>query len=134
MLRRVQTEANEELVPCLSAGLPDAKEILAQLTAAEIPATLERDACCGAGCGHTPKMMVLVAPADVPRVVGVLRDRWRDMLEREGVDPELFDLGAPATAAPGAEATADGEPPCPACGTAAPLVEGACSDCGLQLA
>ena len=25
------------------------------------------------------------------------------------------------------------EPPCPACGTAAPLVEGACSDCGLQL-
>ncbi|MCX5742256.1 MAG: hypothetical protein NT062_07150 [Proteobacteria bacterium] len=25
------------------------------------------------------------------------------------------------------------EPPCPACGTAAPLVDGACSDCGLQL-
>ena len=30
--------------------------------------------------------------------------------------------------------TEDAEhPPCPACGTAAPLVEGACSDCGLQL-
>jgi len=28
----------------------------------------------------------------------------------------------------------DDEPPCPACGTAAPLVRGACSDCGLQLA
>lgn len=26
-----------------------------------------------------------------------------------------------------------GELPCPACGTAAPLVEGACSDCGLVL-
>lgn len=26
-----------------------------------------------------------------------------------------------------------GELPCPACGTVAPLVEGACSDCGLQL-
>jgi predicted amidophosphoribosyltransferase len=26
------------------------------------------------------------------------------------------------------------EPPCPCCGTAAPLVRGACSDCGLQLA
>ena len=26
------------------------------------------------------------------------------------------------------------EPPCPCCGTAAPLVSGACSDCGLQLA
>ncbi len=28
----------------------------------------------------------------------------------------------------------EGEPPCPCCGTAAPLVNGACSDCGLQLA
>ena len=28
----------------------------------------------------------------------------------------------------------DAEPPCPCCGTAAPLVRGACSDCGLQLA
>jgi len=26
-----------------------------------------------------------------------------------------------------------GELPCPACGTVAPLVEGACTDCGLQL-
>jgi hypothetical protein len=25
------------------------------------------------------------------------------------------------------------EPPCPACGTAAPLRDGCCSDCGLQL-
>jgi hypothetical protein len=33
------------------------------------------------------------------------------------------------------EEPAEGEyPPCPACGTAAPLVDGACSDCGLQLA
>lgn len=32
------------------------------------------------------------------------------------------------------EAAPDGEePPCPACGTAAPLVDGACSDCGLML-
>lgn len=33
-----------------------------------------------------------------------------------------------------AEPEGDGEPPCPACGTAAPLIRGACSDCGLQLA
>jgi predicted nucleic acid-binding Zn ribbon protein len=46
------------------------------------------------------------------------------MLAREGVDPV-------AVAMP---EVADGEHlPCPACGTAAPLVEGACSDCGLQL-
>jgi predicted amidophosphoribosyltransferase len=45
------------------------------------------------------------------------------MLEREGVAP----VCAPS-------AGADGEhPPCPACGTAAPLVDGACSDCGLKL-
>ena len=28
----------------------------------------------------------------------------------------------------------EAEPPCPCCGTEAPLVNGACSDCGLQLA
>ncbi len=33
-----------------------------------------------------------------------------------------------------AEPEDGGEPPCPCCGTAAPLVRGACSDCGLQLA
>ncbi len=32
------------------------------------------------------------------------------------------------------EEVEEGEPPCPCCGTAAPLVNGACSDCGLQLA
>jgi hypothetical protein len=39
-------------------------------------------------------------------------------------------------AAAAAQAAAPGdtdELPCPACGTAAPLVDGACSDCGLQL-
>lgn len=58
----------------------------------------------------------------MPRVAEVLRGEWERMLAREGV--------APVCAAP----SADGEPPCPACGTAAPLVRGACSDCGLQLA
>lgn len=46
------------------------------------------------------------------------------MLEREGT-------GAPVGL--GVEASEEDEPPCPACGTSAPLVEGACSDCGLQL-
>jgi len=46
------------------------------------------------------------------------------MLEREGTAP----------AAPiGVEFAEDEEMPCPACGTAAPLVEGACGECGLQL-
>jgi hypothetical protein len=53
----------------------------------------------------------------------LLRAGWREALAREGL--------APLVAQAGAE---DSEhPPCPACGTAAALVEGACSDCGLAL-
>jgi hypothetical protein len=51
-----------------------------------------------------------------------MHDSWRDDLAREGLAPVAV------AAAPGGEHL-----PCPACGTAAPLVEGACSDCGLQL-
>lgn len=58
-------------------------------------------------------------------MVELLRREWKDLLAREGVSPE-----APAV---GIEAGEGEEPPCPACGTAAPLVEGACSECGLQL-
>ena len=46
-----------------------------------------------------------------------------EALAREGLSPV-----APAVVDEDAE-----HPPCPACGTAAPLVEGACSDCGLVL-
>ena len=46
------------------------------------------------------------------------------MLEREGTG---------AAIGFGVEAAEGEEPPCPACGTAAPLVEGACSECGLHL-
>jgi hypothetical protein len=52
-----------------------------------------------------------------------MQQRWLDMVAREGT-------GAPVLAAHG---DGDGEPPCPACGTAAPPVDGACSDCGLYL-
>jgi hypothetical protein len=51
-----------------------------------------------------------------------VRADWRDDLAREGLAP------VEVTAAEDTE-----HPPCPACGTAAPLVDGACSDCGLQL-
>ncbi|HEX3763705.1 MAG TPA: hypothetical protein VHW23_33640 [Kofleriaceae bacterium] len=51
-----------------------------------------------------------------------MRDDWRADLAREGL--------APVQAAVAGDAE---HPPCPACGTAAPLADGACSDCGLQL-
>jgi len=52
----------------------------------------------------------------------VLRGAWDEMLAREGTTPVEITID------PDAEHL-----PCPACGTAAPLVEGACADCGLQL-
>lgn len=112
-----------KLIPCLEAPMSDAKEILEACTEADIVATLARGVCCGnRGCGCAPKMQLLVAPQDVPRVASLLQNRWNTLLEREGVDAELVAGGG------------EGEHlPCPACGTAAPLVEGACSDCGLQL-
>ena len=50
----------------------------------------------------------------------MLHGDWFEHLEREGLAPPVID-------------TTGEHLPCPACGTAAPLVEGACSDCGLQL-
>jgi len=67
-------------------------------------------------------MVLLVREEDVPRVAGLLNRDWLEMVETEG--HEL----------PSGAYSEDGEPPCPACGTAAPLVDGACSDCGLHLA
>ena len=59
----------------------------------------------------------------MPAVGAIIDQGWQQMLEREGLPPVQADAVGE-----------DGEPPCPACGTAAPLIDGACSDCGLQLA
>jgi hypothetical protein len=118
-----QPEEEIKLIACLEAPMSDAKEILAACTEADIVASLARGVCCGkGGCGCAPKMQLLVAPQDVPKVASLLQSRWNSLLEREGVETDL------------SAAAVEGENlPCPACGTAAPLVEGACSDCGLQL-
>ena len=39
--------ADEEVVPCLQAPLPDAKELRDACLAADIPVLLDRAACCG---------------------------------------------------------------------------------------
>jgi predicted RNA-binding Zn-ribbon protein involved in translation (DUF1610 family) len=51
-----------------------------------------------------------------------MRSDWRDDLAREGLAPVAVSVAEDAE-----------HLPCPACGTAAALVDGACSDCGLQL-
>jgi hypothetical protein len=119
--------AETDLVACLQAGLGDIKEIREACLAAGIPVTLGReDACCakGGGCGCGPKLQLLARPEDAPRIARLMQDRWRAMALGEGT----VEADHPAVALPSGE-----EPPCPACGTAAPLVGGACTDCGLQL-
>jgi hypothetical protein len=121
--------ADAELVVCLQAPISDAKELRDACLDAEIPVVLDRGGCCGAGrCGCAPKLDLLARAPDAPRIAHLLQERWRALALREGT----ADDDHPALAAAAApDDTA--EPPCPACGTAAPLVENACSDCGLQL-
>jgi hypothetical protein len=115
------------LVPCLQAALADAKELRAACLEADIPVLLDRASCCGkGGCGCTPKIEILARQEDVPRIARLCDERWRELARREGTIEETHPSVA---ASDDANAAA-----CPACGTVAPLAEGACSDCGLQLA
>jgi hypothetical protein len=56
----------------------------------------------------------------------MMRARWEEELARDG-------LGFVPPRPPESAACAEGAVTCPACGTTAPLVDGACSDCGLML-
>jgi hypothetical protein len=112
-----------EVVPCLSAPLAEAKEVLAACLEEEIPALLDRGACCNkSGCGCAPKLELLVRPEDVPRVSELMQRRWHGMLAREGTVEEW-----------GGAADPEAEPPCPACGHSGPPDGGACAGCGLHL-
>ncbi len=117
-----KTLAETEVVPCVEMPLMDAKRLVERCLATDVPALLHREACSKPSC--SPKFQVLVRPEDVPRVGTLLQQGWRESIEREGLLPG----SGPHPVVP-----EEGELPCPACGTAAPLVEGACSDCGLQL-
>ncbi len=119
-----QALADAEVVACLEAPLLEAKALRDACLAAEIPVLLDRGACCGkGGCGCAPKLQLFARTEDVPRVGHLVHERWRGLALREGA----IDATHPAVATEGDDL------PCPACGTAAPLVEGACRDCGLQL-
>jgi hypothetical protein len=120
--------ADAELMACVQAPLSEAKRLRDACLASGIPVLLDRGGCCGqggGGCGCPPKMDLLARVEDVPRVGRLLHDQWRELALREGT----VSAEHPSAAAP---PTTD-DPPCPACGTVAPLAAGACSDCGLQL-
>ena len=115
--------ADAEVVPCVSAGIADAKEILDVCLAAGIPAILDRqDSCHGYGHAEAVRIDLCVRPEDLPKVMAIMHERWQSLLDQEGTVPS-----------PSAASAESEDPPCPACGTAAPLQDGACTGCGLQL-
>jgi hypothetical protein len=119
--------ADAELIPCLQAPLADAKELRAVCLEADIPVLLDRAACCGqGGCGCAPKIALLARQEDAPKIARLLDERWRELARREGTVDDTH-----PSVAPPAEGDAAA---CPACGTVGPLADGACGDCGLQLA
>ena len=108
------------VVPAISGSIADMKALRDRCLEVGIPAEVGCPPGAGKSCG--PRTHLLVEEHDLPRLAALLGDDWRSQLALEGLAPVAV--------------TADEEaehPPCPACGTAAALVEGACSDCGLQL-
>ena len=67
-------------------------------------------------------MLLLVREQDRMWLSELLDEQWQQMVQLEGRGPDQCAIND------------DEEPPCPACGTAAPLVQSCCSDCGLRLA
>jgi hypothetical protein len=115
--------ADAEVVPCVSAGIADIKEILDACLTAGIPAILDRqDACDSHGHPCAPRFDLCVRPDDLPKVMAMMHARWQNLLDHEGT--------LPADAGPLPECD---DPPCPACGAPGPLEGGACKECGLQL-
>ena len=116
-----------EVVPCVTAGIADIKEVLEACLAAGIPAVLDRQECAGHTC--VPRIDLCVRPDDLPKVVAMMQERWRNLLAQEDT---LQELDCKGTACEGQDQEPE-DPPCPACGLVAPLVNGACRECGLQL-
>lgn len=115
--------ADAEVVPCVSGGIAEAKEILDACLSADIPAILDRqDSCNTHGHACAVRIDLCVRPEDLPKVMAMMHARWQNLLDQEGTLPEQTALSAECE-----------DPPCPACGTAAPLKDGACTGCGLQL-
>jgi hypothetical protein len=113
-------DAPANVVAALSGSIADMKALRDRCLDVGIPAEIGCPPGAGKSCG--PRTHLLIEESDLPRLGALLGDDWRTLLARDGLAPVAV--------------TADEEaehPPCPACGTAAPLVEGACSDCGLQL-
>jgi hypothetical protein len=109
-----------DLVPAMQGTIAEMKALRDRCLAAGIPVLVG----CPGGKSCGPSTHLLVTEDHLPELGTLLRADWRTALEREGTSP----LAVPTEEPPEGEHL-----PCPACGTAAPLAEGACTDCGLQL-
>ena len=115
--------ADAEVVPCVSAGIGDIKEVLEACLSANIPAILDRqDACDSPGHPCSPRIDLCVRTDDLPKVMAMMHARWQNLLDQEGTLTNDGDAAAECD-----------DPPCPACGAPGPLEGGACKECGLQL-
>jgi hypothetical protein len=124
--RDVQEQLSEaEVVACAQGSIPDMKRLRERCLEEGIPAMIGAPpGGCSTGCGT--KAHLMVREADLPAIARLMQGSWQAALEREGT-------GAAPIKGLGSELAEHEELPCPACGTAAPLVDGACSDCGLML-
>lgn len=112
---------DDELVPLMQGPLREVKRIWQQCLEEDLPAAVSACPSCNTG----PRLSLMVRKEDAAQVLALLQRDWKDLVDREGVEQ----VGG----AIGVEAAEGEEPPCPACGTAAPLDNGACTECGLQL-
>lgn len=108
-----------DLVTAMAGSIPEMKTLRDRALAAGIPAVI---GCPGGGKSCGPKTHLLISESSIPDLAALLRTDWNDHLVREGLAPVAIAISDDAE-----------HLPCPACGTAAALVDGACSDCGIQL-
>jgi hypothetical protein len=122
-LEAVEALRDAELVTVAQGNLGEIKELLGKCLDAGIPALAARpDEGCSTGkCGT--RLHLMIRDTDATHVAQLMQRAWADLVAREGVALDLSASGQ----------IAGEDLPCPACGTVAPLVQGACGDCGLQL-
>ena len=111
-------------VAVVHAGIAACREVEAALLQAGVPCYVEAEAEEGeALAAGALKVGVIVAQSDLPRVGDIMKQRFEDLVKREGVgsfNVTAIDLDA-------------AEVECPACGHRGALVAGACADCELFL-
>lgn len=123
-LEAVEALRDADLIPAVQGSLLEVRDVQRKCLNAGIPALAARpeDNCASKSCGT--KLQLMMRKDDLPQLQQLMSREWAALLEREGTGAALM---------PGGPLGEDDELPCPACGTAAPLDNGACSDCGLHL-